>query len=206
MSHISEIVVQMKIKFQDPYLILAGDYNQWKVEEYLADFVDLKEEEVGPTRGRRSIDRFFVNFKRSVVESGTLAPLEAEQTGATSDHRITYLRAAIKKKETFKWETYSYRHRTPEAREAFKSRIVLHDWQSVYNPVGTDTETNEYQRVLGEAIDAFFPLKTTRRKSNDLPWMIRWILKRITGRKKIFAEAGGSERMPGERKKGRLAS
>ena len=71
-------VVEMKRKFQDPYVVVSGDFNQWKVDETLEDFPDLSETDVGPTRGNRLIDRSFSNFARSVRECGTLPPLEAD--------------------------------------------------------------------------------------------------------------------------------
>ena len=37
----------------------------------------------------------------------------------------------------------------------------------------------------------FFPLKTTRKKTTDLPWMNKKITRLIRNRKKMFWEAGG---------------
>ena len=78
LNFIEDVVVNMKRRYVDPYLIIAGDFNQWRVEGSLSDFADIKEVEVGPTRGVRSIDRIFTNVSRSVEESGTLRPLETE--------------------------------------------------------------------------------------------------------------------------------
>ena len=47
-----------------------GDFNHWKIEIPLADFVDLKEVPVGNTRKDKSIDRIFLNMSRAVKESG----------------------------------------------------------------------------------------------------------------------------------------
>ena len=131
------------------------------------------EVDVGPTRRNRAIDRIFVNFPQSTVESGSLASLETDVPGSCLDHRVAYCRAGIRRREAFMWETYSFRHQTKEAEEAFKSWIVMYNWDPVYRAVGSNAKTAEYQRILSEAVDTFFPLKTTRKKSTDLPWMSR---------------------------------
>ena len=43
LSYLEDVVVQIKRKFQDPYIIIAGNFNQWKVQESVSNFVDIKE-------------------------------------------------------------------------------------------------------------------------------------------------------------------
>ena len=71
LDFIENTIIEVKRRFTDPYIVVAGDFNQWKVESCLANFGSLKEIEVGNTRGNRAIDRVFLNFGRSVTESGT---------------------------------------------------------------------------------------------------------------------------------------
>ena len=42
LGFINGAVVHLKQKFTDPYIVLAGDFNQWDIEEALLDFPDLK--------------------------------------------------------------------------------------------------------------------------------------------------------------------
>ena len=39
-------VAEAKRRFDDPLLILAGDYNQWEIQQHLEDFPDLVELQV----------------------------------------------------------------------------------------------------------------------------------------------------------------
>ena len=64
MDYLSDIVVDLKRRFQDPFIIIGGDFNQWRVEEALVDFVNIKEAPVGCTTGGRAIDRIFTNMRR----------------------------------------------------------------------------------------------------------------------------------------------
>ena len=45
---IQDLLVQMKRKYSNPYLIVSGDFNQWKIEDAMADFPDMQEVSVGP--------------------------------------------------------------------------------------------------------------------------------------------------------------
>lgn len=82
------------------------------------------------TRGSKSIDRIFVNFSRSVTNSGTLAPLESAEE-VESDHRIAFCKFKLQRKESFRWESYLYRQHMTEEEERFKQWIVMHDWKEV---------------------------------------------------------------------------
>lgn len=91
----------------------------------VADFADITEVKVGLTRGRKAIDRIFVNIIRSVSKCGTLAPLETERTeeeeSRDSDHQIAYCKVELARKEMSRWATYSYRHSNQESVDKFQS-------------------------------------------------------------------------------------
>ena len=97
-----------------------------------------------------------------------MGPLETEDS-RPSDHRVAFCKFKVQRKEAFRWETYTYRHHSSEAEEAFKNWIVMHDWAAVYNAVGSNAKTNAYQDTLTWAIDCFFPLKTRRKKVLTCP-------------------------------------
>ena len=77
LCYIRDIVTQIKRNYRSPYIVIAGDFNNWRLEEALADFVDLTEAPVGPTRGSRSIDRLFSNFE-TIRSAFTVPSLEAD--------------------------------------------------------------------------------------------------------------------------------
>ena len=90
LAYVEDLVVDLKRRYKDPFVVVAGDFNQWRIGGALENFVDIKEVDVGNTRGRRSIDRIFTNFSRSITGYGTLEPLETEEeegqsTGSVRD-------------------------------------------------------------------------------------------------------------------------
>ena len=200
LEFISDTVTEVKKRFKDPYILLAGDFNQWEVGEAVLDHADIGEVDLGPTRGGRSIDRVLLNVGRSVVDYGTLGPLETEEHEGEvrrSDHRVCYVGIGLERREAFTWQKYTYRHYDDQAEKNFKSWVVLHDWREVYEAEGSEDKANAYQATIQAAIGEFFPLRTTHRRSTDLPWMSRGVLDQIDTRKRIFAEAGGAGRRPG---------
>ena len=181
-----------KKKYCNPYIVVAGDFNQWDVAECLEEFADITEVPVGCTRGGRSIDRIFTNMGRRVVGSGMWAPLETDgDEVARSDHRVAYCEVGIERREAFVWEEYKYRQYTDEAEKNFKAWVVMHEWREVLDAVGSNNKAESYQRTLQWAVDEFFPLRKTKRKSTDLPWLGRGVLKLISNRKRLFLAEGG---------------
>ena len=194
LDYIENMMVEIRAKYRDPYIVVCGDFNQWPIERALVEFPDMRETEAGPTRGDRSIDRYFSNMSRSVEEAGTVPPLDAGGglDAAKSDHRIVYATTKLQRREEFEWLTYSYRHFTDEAQAEFGSWIVMHDWTEVVLAEGSNNKAAAYQRAIDWAMDNFFPMRTTRRKSTDLPWINRAIKKKIARRRRIYKKEGKS--------------
>ena len=95
----------------DPFIVIAGDFDQWRVDGVLADFADIAEAPVGPTRNGISIDRIFTNFGDHIGLAGTVPPLESDdQQAKKSDHLVAHLTASLPRVTPVKWLEYSYRY------------------------------------------------------------------------------------------------
>ena len=94
LDYIGGLVIEIKRKYRDPYIIISGDFNQWDLATALEEYRDLKEESVGPTRGKHTIDRTFTNLG-SVTSVGTLDPLHTEDNRRHSDHAVCFIKAVI---------------------------------------------------------------------------------------------------------------
>ena len=172
LDYVEEVVIEVKRRYVDPFIVMAGDFNHWKIEESLSNFVDIKEVRVGSTRGSRSIDRVFLNVSRCVVESCTLLPLETEREETRkSDHLIVYCKVLLNRQETYRWESYSYRYFNDRSVEKFREWIVFYDWAGVLGSVTADEKAKAYQRTVVDAVERFFPLRTVKKKSTDPPWL-----------------------------------
>ena len=49
LSHINDLVLDIKTKAENPLIVLAGDFNQWNVQDALLDYPELNEVLTPPT-------------------------------------------------------------------------------------------------------------------------------------------------------------
>ena len=196
LDHVAELVLTIKRRYRQPYIVVAGDFNQWPIDQALADYPDLAEAPVGPTRGTRSIDRIFVSAGQDdqLVEAGTLNPLETDDSSRKSDHRIAYAELKLRRTAAFEWVSYSYRYFCPEAEKLFADWLVHHKWEAVLAAPTSNQKADLYQAQVNEAVDRFFPLITTRRKSSDPPWINWKIRRKIAKRRRLYKLEGRSDR------------
>ena len=61
--------------------------------------------------------------------------------------------------------------------------------------MGSEEKSRIYQEAITRAIETFFPLKTTKRRNTDPPWINATIKRMIQWRKRIYKEQGGRTRL-----------
>ena len=158
----------------------------------MEDFADIKEVEVGNTRGSACIDRIFTNNPDSMRNGGTVAPLEVDdgEDGAPSNHRVAYARWDLKKLDAFEWLSYKYMYYNEDSEKKFGNWIRAYDWSKVMAKKTSNEKANLYQQVVTGALEACFPVITTRRKSTELPWINKRIRRLIRRRRAVFKLEG----------------
>ena len=190
LDYISDVISEAKRRFDSPTITVAGDWNQWDVGKVIADHPDLAEVCHGPTRENRKIDRFLVNYNRSVAESDTLPPLD-DGLGRLSDHRIAYLKAQFTIRPAKKI-SYRYRHFSEEGAASFHAWIAEHDFQAVYAADDVNDKLEIFLTTLMCKMDAFFPWKTTVRRESDPPWINPHVKALIRKRRRVYHKEGRS--------------
>ena len=76
LDYIADVISEAKRLFDYPLPIVGCDWNQLPVNHVCQEHTDLAEVDHGPTRNGRKIDKFLVNFARSIQISDTLPPLD----------------------------------------------------------------------------------------------------------------------------------
>ena len=197
-QHIRNIVLEAKNRLDSPFVGVYGDFNQWKIEEALEDYPDIAENSGGHTRRDRTIDRNFSNWHRNITSTSILPPLETEETEAgsvrRSDHNIVFMQAKITKINAPVWKTFTHRPYSKEGADNFAKWLAQVDWAPVYSANGSNEKARRFQYILDEGMDYFFPLKTVRRKSNDLPWFNEVARKKVRKKKAVYKAEGRSAR------------
>ena len=192
LEYVSDVVAEVKRKFDSPVIMVAGDWNQWDVKRVLDEHPELDEVVHGPTRGDRKIDKFLVNFPRSVDESDVLPPLD-DGLGRVSDHGIAYFKAKFKL-EFDKKVSYTYRHYTDAGARGFQSWIASHDFTPVYAAGNVNLKLERFLASMEQKMNEFFPFKTTVRREMDPPWINPHVRALIRKRRRIYHREGRSPR------------
>ena len=123
--------------------MISGDFNQWKVNEALQDFQDLREAPVGPARGSRQIDRKFTNFGSLQKSAWTIPPLAADDPSQRqpNDHRVSAISIHIPRVEAYCWLKYQYRYYNKDSVQKFQDWIVAQTWEEVASASGSNSKT-----------------------------------------------------------------
>ena len=189
-EYISDVVAEAKRRHDSAAIIVAGDWNQWPVKPILDDHPDLAEVDHGPTREDRKIDRFLVNFPRSIDESDVLPPLD-DGLGRVSDHKIAYFSATFPIPVVRK-VSYTYRHYTDTGATGFQAWIRNQDFADVFGADNVNSKLNLFLSRLEVGMNLFFPYKTTIKRASDPPWINPYIRHMIKKRRKIYHREGRS--------------
>ena len=198
LAHIRDLILHVKNICPDPYIIVAGDFNQWEVGEALLDYPDLMEVITPPTRLDRNIDKMFVNWHGEITESGCLPPLETEElyggTVTYSDHPIQYLCSRLDRKEPVRWESFTYRPFTDGGGDGFVADIGRQDWSALAVMQDANSMATVLQHIVDDLTERHFPVKTIRRKEDDLPRLDSTAKKMIAKKKAVYKCKGNSPR------------
>ena len=192
LEYVSDVVSEVKRRFESPLITVAGDWNQWDVSRVLDDHPDLSEVDHGPTRGGRKIDKFLVNFARSVVESDVLPPLD-DGYGRLSDHSIAYFKTELRIIPDKK-VSYRYRHYTEAGAQSFQAWVSGHSFDRVLSALNVNDKVQVFLSDLEAKMDAFFPFKTTVRRERDPPWINPHVKALIRKRRRVYHKEGRSFR------------
>ena len=198
LAFLSDIVLKIKRSCPTALICIGGDFNQWNAPAALVDYPELCEVITPPTRKNRRIDRVFLNWSADIVDSTCFPPLQAEndrgESVALSDHRIQFIATTLEKKEPVTWETYTYRPYTDTGADGFLAEIKKQGWDEVLLAGGSNAKSQIFQAILDDLMDRFFPKKTVRRRSSDLPWFNNVARKKVKKKRAVFRAEGRSER------------
>ena len=197
LQHVNNMILEITRNSTNPYILVAGDFNQWPVAEALADFAELVEVATPPTRDDRHIDKIFTNWSEDIYDAGCLPPLETEGTEASktfSDHNIQYLCSRIPRKTPVNWQTFTYRPYNDAGADNFVAELSQMSWDNIYELTSPNDMAIELQHTLDDMMDRHFPTKTCKRKDSDLPWFNKTAKKMVKKKQAIYKAEGQSAR------------
>ena len=189
-SYTNDVVLAIRKKYDDPSIIIGGDFNRRSIKNIASDFTDIKQIKTGPTRGAATLDVFLTNLVEDVTDQGTVDPIESEE-GIASDHRTVFFSVRMPRVPDYVVQKYSYHHITDEGCVKFKKWLTEQDWPGLLTGDDSSIMVERLHESFKSAMDMSFEYKTRNKKSSEPAWMADWIREIITDRRKVFGTDGG---------------
>ena len=89
LDHVNQVIRSLRNKYQEPYLVLAGDMNRREIRRAISGQTDLKPVLTDPTRGRHVLDIVVTSFNEYLEIAGVTDPI-ANDAGTETDHKTVY--------------------------------------------------------------------------------------------------------------------
>ena len=176
----SQIVFKIKTEHENPYLIIAGDFNQFDTSKLTDDFNDLEIHSTPATRGTAVLDYSFTNFERDIISSNIYPPLTSDDNLTTSDHNFVTFKASFKHHHSFHWIRYTSRVLSEKNINACITAINTTDFSDALTG-SVHERVRALNRILLAVADKHIPLKQHKKRSTDDPWITDEIRKMIDG-------------------------
>lgn len=168
MSKISDTILRVKTDYNDPVILLAGDFNQKNYAAAVEYYPDIKLASQFPTRGQSKLDLMFTNIYEEIRKETRLARLRSSDD-KPSDHNVMLFECDLLHSDRFEWIRYNTRPLTPHGRLLFRDKMLKENWS--LNEATTSTMADTLDQKLKEMLNECFPIKNHKIRSTDDPWI-----------------------------------
>ena len=196
-NYINDCLVLLTARYEDPYIILAGDFNRRDIRKVTQNFIQIKPVLTGPTRNDAVLDIIATNFNKSLVDAGTTDPLQADTIGAPGDHRTVFATFRMPRVPQYEIEQYSYYRIDEKGTEKMKeilNRERDSGWANVLKHDDVNDLVEELHKLIENGMAEAYEKKTRKKKSSEPVWMADWIRDLIEDRRELFRKEGRSPR------------
>lgn len=186
---VNDAIHKIKSTNGNPYILIAGDFNNWPEERAFEDFDDIITIQTPPTRGSATLDITATSFNHHLVKASVLPPLRNDESETDSDHRVILYEFSLSHRHEF--EKISFWRRNMRRREECIKEINERQWR--LPPINSPDEyVSAFHRELVGIIDEFLPLQKITKKSTDVPWFNAGIKKKMKQRRAVYRREGRS--------------
>ena len=185
LKYINNTLIQLRGRYNDPFVIVGGDFNKRDIKKATQDFPDIKPVHTPPTRGRNVLDIIATNANDLVVDCGVSEAIQSKD-GVASDHKTVFCSLRMARVPEYVVEKYSYLHENQAGKNKFHDWMKKQSWQPVLEAVSPSDKVEALQALFREGESECFERKTRSKKSTEPPWITDEIRDWIRRRRKIF--------------------
>ncbi len=163
LDHIAQTVTLLKAKYLNCGFLICGDFNKADISCILdRELVNVVRQ---PTRGQNTLDLIISNLRRFYQTITIMPPV------GKSDHSTVLWKPTSDSRQTGPKQTLHTRPITDSATRSFGQWITAYDWKPVLDATSTQAKADTFYEILGEQIEAHFPMEKTKCVPSDKPWM-----------------------------------
>ena len=185
-----EKLEQIKASCGEYKFLLGADVNRRDISDVFESFPNIKQIQLGPSRGQAHLDVCFSNLAEQVRHSMVVAPLE-DCEGNKSDHHIVVAKAAVEKFHKFVKKKFTSIKYTEEGEARFGELLGGTDW-GFLDDAHPDEAVDKFDNLLSNYVNVCFKPITHTIKSTDKPWVTRRIRRLLRRKKRSFKRNGKS--------------
>ena len=189
LNAVKDIIINLRRRYDNPYTMLAGDFNKRDAKKATADFPDMKIIPTPPTRGTNVLDIIITSFNDILIDSGVTDPIECME-GMKSDHKTVFAKFRMPRVPSYEIQDYEYYHITQEACQAFANWAETQTWKTVYDGDSPDTKVQALESLIAQGMKRAFKKKTRIKRLTKPPWMTHEIRQWIVRRRAVFRRCG----------------
>ena len=189
-----EMTCRLKTQNPNAEFILSGDVNDDDFSD-LQSIDGLKDVVTEPTRVTSRISSCLDKIYSTLFHLSTviLNPISSDDDSTTSDHRTPVAEFRLLKK-TSGWITYKRRQFAPKCHADFTEYMTGLNWKEFPRNQDVDDMVDQFQNLMHDAVNKFFPLKRIRAKKSDPKWLTDHIRELVSKKKSMYRKFGNSER------------
>lgn len=176
--HITTSVQNLTVKFANPLIIVAGDFNDLSVNE-ICDMCNLKQVVKVKTRKEATIELILTNHDNTYYKD----PKSLPKIG-NGDHFCVLYEPKIYKPPIVEIKKIPMRHYPKSSIIQFGSWITHSGWEDVFNIADVNNKTDYFISLTWQKIDYYFPTKLVKLTNTDKEWMTTNLKKLISQRQK----------------------
>ena len=190
-NQIEEAIEKLKRDFEDPMVLIAGDFNKKPITPALDNFPDITELGTGPTRKDEALDLLYANFNNQVATKEIRPPLVSID-GKPSDHGIIHAKYDLKNYHPFRWKIVKSRPRTTMGDRRFEEWVKNQSWTQVLDTQNANIKAEKLVEEIDRIMNYAYPTKTSKVRSSDDPWITDFIREKIDDRMFVYEREGRS--------------
>ena len=191
LSYLCDTIMELKKKFDNPYIFIGGDFNRRDLGGAIKDYRDLRIIRTPPTRGAATLDLIATNTHGSVIEAGVTAPISSDE-GAESDHKTVYVTVKMPRVADYKKVEYTYFRKDEEGLKKFDIWMREYNWNNITELADPHSKVAALHDAIETGKTVCFEKVTTIRKSTEPSWASRGLRKVIKRRRAVFKREGRS--------------